>query len=288
MENITKIFDSASIEFLKDALWLIAILLISFLIFYTLYKIIKKVLLKRAKTKQQISNIMIFLKIIKYAFVLIFILVVISSYFGSWSEFGLIMGLLTVALGFALQKPFTCIVAWIILIIRRPFVIGDRIIIGNIKGDVIDITMTYTTLEEIGGTIEGEEKSGRIVTVPNSILFEKEIINYTAQHDYIIDEVKTTITYESNLQKAEEIIKKAVEKVMKEYWENFPKKIPKDIKIRLKFMDSGIEVIARYHVLASKRNKIATDITREIFKKMKRARNVEIAYPHTEVILRKE
>lgn len=227
MENITKIFDSSSLEFVKDALWLISILVISFLIFYTLYKIIKRILLKRAKTKQQISNIMIFLKIIKYMFILIFILVVISSYFGSWGEFGLIMGLLTVALGFALQKPLTSMVAWIILIIRRPFVIGDRITIGNIKGDVIDITMTYITLEEIGGTIDGEEKSGRIITVPNSILFEREIINYTAQHDYILDEIKTTITYESNLQRAEEIIKKSVENVMEKYWKNFPKKFLK-------------------------------------------------------------
>ncbi|HEC76497.1 MAG TPA: mechanosensitive ion channel [Thermoplasmatales archaeon] len=288
MENITKIFDSSSLEFVKDALWLISILVISFLIFYTLYKIIKRILLKRAKTKQQISNIMIFLKIIKYMFILIFILVVISSYFGSWGEFGLIMGLLTVALGFALQKPLTSMVAWIILIIRRPFVIGDRITIGNIKGDVIDITMTYITLEEIGGTIDGEEKSGRIITVPNSILFEREIINYTAQHDYILDEIKTTITYESNLQRAEEIIKKSVENVMEKYWKNFPKKIPKDSSIRLKFMDSGIEITVRYYILASKRNKIATDITREIFKNIKRARNVEIAYPHTEVIFRKE
>ena len=135
------------------------------------------------------------------------------------------------------------------------------------------------SLEEIGGTIEGEEKSGRILTVPNSFIFEREIVNYTAQHDFIIDEVKTAITYESNLKKAERIIINAVDKILDIFWDSSPRKVPKKISkephIRLRFKDSGIDVIARYYVLAKKRNEISTGITREIFNKIKKLELVQ-------------
>lgn len=285
MVDISTLFDSISKETI-DILWLVIISIIAFTIFFTIYKVIKIALLRKAKTKKQTSNVMIFLNLIKYLFIVIFILILISSRFGTWTEFGLVVGLLTVALGFALQKPLTSMVAWIILVIRRPFVLGDRIIVGDIKGDVTDITITYLSLKEIGGTIDGEEKSGRIITIPNSLIFEREIINYTAQHDYIVDEIKTAVTYESDLKKAEEIIQRAVENIMTPLWESYPKRIPKESHIRLRLRDSGIDVTVRYHVLVTKRNEISTNITREIFNKIKKAKNVEIAYPHTEVVFR--
>jgi len=287
MDGITDFPNLLPRESIVNLLWIITISVIVFIIFFSFYKFMKKLLLKKAKTKRQISNVIVFLNIIKYLFVFIFILFFLFSYFGSWTELGLVMGLLSVALGFALQKPITNIVAWIVIVIRKPFFIGDRISIDGLKGDVKDISISYISIEEIGGTIDGEEKSGRIAVVPNSIIFEKEILNYTAQHDFIVDEVKTIITYESNLGKAEKIIAKVVEDIMSPLWENFPKKISKEPRIRLKFMDSGINVIVRYYVPAVRRNEISTAITREIFIRIKNAGDIEIAYPHTEVILRK-
>ena len=281
-------FHFLSKEMLYNIFWTFITIIIALVVFITMHKLIKRVLIKKAKTKKQISNVLLFMKIVKYLFAFILILVIISSYFGSWTEFGLVTGLFTAALGFALHKPIAGIVAWIILIIRRPFDIGDRIIIGGIKGDVKDITITHIYLEEIGGTIDGEEKSGRIVVIPNSILFEKEIINYTAQHDFILDEVVVAITYESNLKKAEKIVKETVEGIMKEYWKNIPKRIEKGANIRLLFKDSGIDVIARYYTIAKKRNEIATNIVRGIYNKIRRATDVEIAYPHAEILFRKK
>jgi small-conductance mechanosensitive channel len=167
-------------------------------------------------------------------------------------------------------------------------VIGDRVIISDMKGDITDITLTHIFLDEVGGTIEGEEKSGRTIMVPTSIIFEKEVINYTHQDDYILDEVVTAITYESNLKKAEGIISNAVSRVMRPYWNSFPKRINREPHIRLQFKDSGIDVIVRYYTIATKRNAIATDIRREIIEEVRRNPEVEIAYPHTEVLLNKK
>lgn len=271
-----------------NVLQMIATIIVSFIIFSIILKLVKRQLLKKVKNKKQMSNVTVFLDLLKFLFVLLLVITVFSSYHGQWGELGFIVGLLTVALGWALQKPISGVVAWLILITRRPIHIGDRVIISDIKGDITAITLTHIFLDEVGGTIDGEEKSGRSVMIPTSIIFEKEIINYTHRDDYILDEVITAITYESNLKKAEKIIIATVRKIMKPFWEKFPKRIAKEPHTRLVFKDSGIDVIVRYSSLTTKRNKIATDITRELFNQIRKTKDVEIAYPHTEVLFREK
>ncbi len=263
-------------------------MLLSVVIFLILLKIIQHRLLKKVKTKKQISNVRVFLGLLKFLFVFFLIVILISLFHGDLTQLGFVAGLLSVALGWALQKPISGVVAWLILIIRRPFDIGDRVIITGIKGDVTDITLTHIYLDEVGGTIEGEERSGRTVMIPTSIIFEKEIINYTRESDYILVEIITAITYESNLEKAEEIITSAVKKIMDPYHQDFPYNIPKSSHIRLQFRESGIDVTVRYYTIATIRNQVATNIRRVIFHEIRKAKDVEFAYPHAEVLLKKK
>lgn len=263
-------------------------MLLSIIIFFIILKIIQHRLLKKVKTKKQISNVRVFLGLLKFLFIFFLIIILISLFHGDFTQLGFVAGLLSVALGWALQKPISGVVAWLILVIRRPFDIGDRVIITGVKGDVTDITLSHIYLEEVGGTIEGEERSGRTVMIPTSIIFEKEIINYTKESDYILVEIITAITYESNLEKAEEIITSAVNKIMAPYHQDFPSRIPKDPHIRLHFRESGIDVTVRYYTIATKRNQIATNIRREIFHEIRTTKDVEFAYPHAEVLFKKK
>ena len=96
-------------------------------------------------------------------------------------------------------------VGWLILVIKKLFTLEDRVVISDVKGDIKDITLTQIFLNEIGGTIDGEEKSGRTVMLPTSIIFDEEVINYTEKDEYILDEVIVAITYKSNLEKNEKI-----------------------------------------------------------------------------------
>ena len=267
---------------------LILIILVSFIILSLILKLIKRYLLRIVKNKKQASNVAVFLDLLKYVFTFFFILIVVFSYHGNWSELGFIAGLLSVALGWALQKPISGVVAWLIILARRPFTINDRVSISNMKGDVIDIGLTHITLNEVGGTVDGEENSGRIITIPISIIFEKEIINYTKQDDYILDEITATITYESNLEKAEELMKNAVGKVLSDFWRDFPKKVSKNVFTRLRFRESGVDVTVRYMTLATRRNQIATDIQREIHRLVTSTDDVEFAYPHMQVLMKEK
>ncbi len=277
------------VEFLSSHQYVIQVTIVivtAFIIFSIILSAIKKYLLKKVKTKKQISNVTVFLHVLKYLFVFFMILVVVFSYYNSWNELGFIAGLLSIALGLALQRPIAGVFAWLVIVTRRPFGIGDRISISGVKGDIRDITLTHIHLDEVGGTVEGEESSGRTVMLPTSMLFEEELINYTARDDYILDEVSTAVTYESNLEKAEKLMVDAVEEVMTPLWDRFPVRVPIEPHTRLLFKESGVDIKVRYNTVVSTRNAIATNIRRVIHRRVINADDVEFAYPHAEVLLR--
>lgn len=254
--------------------------IIVFIIFSFLISLMKRALLKRTRKKKQISNVEIFSKLIKILFLILLIIIAFSSYYGSWTSVGIWVGLFSAALGWALQRPITGIAAWIMVITKRPFDIGDRIMVGDTKGDVADITLTHIHLNEIGGTVASEEQSGRVILIPNSILFEQKIINYTMKDEFILDEVITLVTYESNLKKAKKICYKAALKFLDEELKE-QKEIP---FVRVFQQDSGIHVKVRYKVRTSKRIEVLSNIHNEIINNIAKAKDVSIAYPHMHLI----
>ena len=270
------------IETLPKLILAVIIIAIIIAVYNIVSGIIKKVLLKHVKEKKLKNNVLVFINLIKYVFYLLLLIGIIFLSTGSLTGFGLSAGLLTAALGWALQRPITGIAAWIMVITKKPFRIGDRIMIGDFKGDVEDINLTHIYLAEVGGTMASEEKSGRITMIPNSILFERRIINYTLQDEYILDEVSTLITYESNLDKAIKISEHAAKEVNKD----IAKKTQLPF-VRTFFSDSGIKVNVRYYTDAKNRVKRMRDITQRVFKDIKKAPDIEIAYPHTVVRLEK-
>jgi small-conductance mechanosensitive channel len=260
------------------------LVLVAAFIFYKIVTIgVRRTFLRRARTKEQKSNVLVFLTLWRYSFIILVLIGLIFYMGGDITGLGVWAGLLTAALGWALQKPISGIAGWIMVILKRPFQIGDRIEIGGVKGDVQEISLTHIYLKEIGGTIATEETSGRVIMIPNSKLFEQDIINYTLQDDYILEQVVTAITYESDLDKAVDICIKAAEKVMRK----FPR-MPKKPYVRTFFQSSGIDVKTRFYVPSADRIWVASDITREIFRGISRSKDVEIAYPHTEILLRKK
>lgn len=255
------------------------ILVVAIIGYKIIFKNIEKTFIRKV-TGRNVTNVRIFFNLLNYIFFFLLILFLIFVYAGSLTGFGISAGLLTAAIGWALQKPITGVAAWIMVATKRPFKIGDRVIIGDTKGDVSDITITHIYLKECGGTVDGEEISGRTIMIPNSIMFEKNILNYTLKDPYILDEVVTLVTYESNVEKAERIVLDIANKFVKDILEE----VPVEPHTRLKFQDSGINVSLRYYVLTKERNKISTDVTREILKRFNKTKDIEIAYPHIELV----
>lgn len=124
--------------------------------------------------------------------------------------------ILAVGLAVALQKFTASFSANFVIRFSKIYEVGDRIRIGSIKGDVRHVGVLHTTLEEVGEDEKlGGELTGRILHVPNLIILDQPVLNYSkdysVQHksiasDYQFDEVRIPITNDSNVERAGQIL----------------------------------------------------------------------------------
>ena len=256
---------------------IICIVLIIFFKFILLF--VKKRLLKRAKSKNHISTIKIFSRMINIILIWVIILIAFLSYFKSWTGIGVVAGLLTAAIGFALQKPITGIAAWIMVVIKRPFQVGDRISIGAIKGDVYDLSLTHVYIDEVGGNVDSEQHSGRNVLIPNYKLFEENIINHTLLHDFVLDEVNYTVKYDSDLDRAMEIGCLAA----KEFAGEYSKKSNNEIVSRVSMVENGMKIKVLFFAPVQQLSKVRSDITKKIYELISRDKKVALAYNRLDI-----
>lgn len=248
-----------------------------FLVYKIATRAFKKYLISRDFKDDTIRTI---LMIWRYAFVFIIVVFAVSSLSGSIKALGISAGFLGMMLGWSLQAPVTGIAAWLMIIIKRPFKIGDRIVVGGIMGDVTDITLTHLIMNQVGGTIGGEERSGRGILIPTAIMFSQIITNYTFDVNYILDEVPVRITFDSDWDEAERILLDTARTVTKREIEE----TGEEPFIRAEFFDAGVLVRLRYHVEPAERQRISSDITKVIFHKFGESDKVWFCYPHSEII----
>jgi len=116
------------------------------------------------------------------------------------------LGLVSAGIAVALRDPILNWFGWVYIGWRRPFITGDRVAVGGLKGDVIDIGISTFSLLEVRYLEEGEQVSGRIIQVPNGKLFTEPLINYTQGFDLVWNEIQITVTYESDWRRAKSIL----------------------------------------------------------------------------------
>lgn len=121
------------------------------------------------------------------------------------------LGLLSAGLAIALKDPISNIFGWLFVITRRPFEVGDRIEIGGVAGDVIDVRYFQFTLVEIGNWVDADQSTGRIIHVPNQKVFFEPVANFTRGFGYIWNEIVVTVTFESDWRRAKAILTEVVQ-----------------------------------------------------------------------------
>lgn len=117
------------------------------------------------------------------------------------SSVAALLGTAGVTIGLALQGGLANLAGGVLLLVFKPFVVGDYIIQNQqngCEGTVARIEMCYTTLLSI---------DNKKIVVPNGTLSNSTIINVTAKETRKL-EIKVGISYESNIQKAKEILEK--------------------------------------------------------------------------------
>jgi small conductance mechanosensitive channel len=111
------------------------------------------------------------------------------------------LGLTSLALGFALKDILSNFISGLLILVLRPFELGDQIIVGETEGNVERIDLRATQLRTY---------DGRVVLVPNAEVFTSRIINNTAA-PIRRGSVALFMGYDSDLPRAIDVIQTAAQ-----------------------------------------------------------------------------
>jgi small-conductance mechanosensitive channel len=125
-------------------------------------------------------------------------------------------GVAGAGVAFALQEVIASAAGWVSMSFGRFYQVGDRVQLGGIKGDVIDIGVLRTTLMECGGWISGDQYNGRVVRVANSFIFKEPVFNYSSDFPFLWDELLIPVRYGSNYTLAREEFQRVLDDITSE------------------------------------------------------------------------
>lgn len=151
-------------------------------------------------------------------YVLAFLLVA-AIVSGNLSAFGLTVGVIGAAVAFALQSVIASIAGWVGIMTGRPFRVGDRVQLGDIQGDVIDIGLFRTTLMEVGGWVRGDLYDGRIVRISNAAVLKDPIYNASGDFPFLWDEITIPVRHGCDHRLARETLLGVLQQTVGEYAE---------------------------------------------------------------------
>lgn len=221
-------------------------------------------------------------KVIAYAGYLLVALFLIATFSERLGQLTVILGVAGAGIAFALQEVIASIAGWAALSFGNFYRPGDRVQLGGIKGDVIDIGMLRTTLMEVGGWVHGDQYNGRIVRVANSFVFKEPVFNYSGDFSFLWDEIKIPIRYGSDWQLAQRLIEEAVRTNVESYtqasteqWNKVTRKFlieqaRIEPAVTVAITDNWLEFTARYIVEYRKRRSTKDAITRTILTAIER------------------
>ena len=203
------------------------------------------------------------------------------------------LGLVSAGLAIALKDPITNIVAWVFILWRKPFEVGDRIEVGPYAGDVVDLRIFQFSMMEIGNWVASDQSTGRILHIPNGMIFTSGVANYTHGPDYIWNEIPVLITFESDWEKAKNLLEEIADShdvsqkddVGREFEAATRKFLLKYNKLTpivyTNVLDSGVLLTIRYLCKPRQRRGTTESIWEAILRVFARHSDIDLAYPTT-------
>jgi small-conductance mechanosensitive channel len=229
---------------------------------------------------------------VTYVALAIAVVVIGREWLEGFKSLATFIGLVSAGIAIALKDPLANLAGWAFIAWSRPFEVGDRIEIAKHKGDVIDLHLFQFTLNEIGGWVDADQSTGRIVHIPNQQVFTEAVSNYDKGFKYIWNEVPVVVTYESNWKKAKEILGTIALKhaehltaeaerdllaASRQYLINYKKLTP---IVYTTTTASGILLTIRYLIEPRRRRGTVSAIWDDILTEFAQSPDIELAY-HT-------
>ena len=216
---------------------------------------------------------------------------IVGIWFQGLGSLSTMIGLVSAGVVIALKDPLVNLAGWVFIVWRQPFSVGDRIQIGDVCGDVIDLRIFQFTLMEVGNWVHADQSTGRILHVPNGRVFTETTANYSRGFQYIWDEIGVLVTFESNWEKAKGILSEIVTR----HAEHLSTQAERRVReASMKFMifyskltpivytsveDCGVLLTLRYLTEPQKRRGRMEAIWEDILRAFAQHDDIDFAYP---------
>jgi len=212
------------------------------------------------------------------------VLATVVALAGIWQAFagriGVVLGFATAGLAFALQEVIGALAGFVNILLGRIFRVGDRIQMGGVRGDVIDVTPLRTKIMEIGSAqddgswVRGRQYTGRLVTVSNKATFTEPVFNYSAAFEYLWEELTFPVPHEADWREAERILLEEVRRVSSSQGaqaaitgmtQRYPvARADVEPRVFVRATDDWVELSARFVLPLRSARRVKDDATRRI------------------------
>jgi small-conductance mechanosensitive channel len=215
------------------------------------------------------------------------------------------LGLVGLALSWALQTPIESFTGWLLNSLKGYYRVGDRIAVGEIFGDVYQIDVLTTTLWEIGGPdrpagqVHAEQPTGRLITFPNNEILTGTVVNLTKDFPYVWSEMELLVAAESDIDYALEVLGRIADGVLKTDMhapahryaaileaKGLEASVPDRPQLYVSLEESGALITIRYLVDVRRRRPTQSELTRRILtglRKPEHAGRIISCYPRRQI-----
>lgn len=149
-------------------------------------------------------------KRVSFLYVIVFLAIVAVQWSSSKVDLTLYIGFISAGIAISLREIFTNIVSWMIIIVQKPFEVGDRISVNGKTGDVIDLKLFHFVVMDVLDKNLGEQSTGRISHIPNNYIFLHQLTNANKGFGYVWHEIEIKLTQDSDWTRAKEEVYKIV------------------------------------------------------------------------------
>ncbi len=202
-----------------------------------------------------------------------------------------VVGVAAAGIAIALQNVILSIAGYFFLIGRFGIKAGDRVQIGGVTGDVIDIGLVKLSLMELGGTGTHREPTGRVAVFSNAIVFQPSgnFFKQAPGTSFVWNEVRLTLAPDIDYRLAEKRLLGVVDEVFARYRDRVMRDfrhLERDLNIvletpkprsRLHLSKGGLEIVIRYPADTYSAPQITDEISRRVLDAINREPSLRLA-----------
>jgi small-conductance mechanosensitive channel len=230
-------------------------------------------------------------KLISRSMAVLALLLIVALWSERLSALLTILTIIGAGTAVALRDVLLSFAGWLNISLSAPYRQGDRIEVNGMRGDVVDIRVLHTVLMEIGGWVQADQSTGRLVRIPNNWVYQYDVANYTRGFGFVWNEIEVTVTFRSDWKAARDILQDLAEthvESAKEQAEDQLRHLAREHLVHyevltpyvyLSLTDHGVKLTLRHLTPVRGRRNIRHNLAVELLTRFSNHGGIELAYP---------